>query len=451
MSNAFVDHYRTPDRFGNFSLAAHLRAGTGYFRFGDDVVCYGQCVSGFVSPTPKGRLFDSQDSLALNHAVHLPFELNQIIDNLRLERYLRPSSRGAGHRAIRRGYYSVRPHLGLWSRKQLQKLFLRGWEGIPFPRWPVDTTADQLLEKLMILRVESQGPKSIPFIWFWPDGGSSCAMMTHDVETEAGTAFCSTLMDIDDKWGIKSSFQIVPEDRYPVSERFLESFRHRGFEVNIQDLNHDGHLFDDREEFFRRAAAINRYAQVFGARGFRAAVMYRNADWYDALDVSYDMSIPNVAHLEPQRGGCCTVFPYFIGDILEIPLTTIQDYSLFHILNQYSIELWKRQTNLIQRRHGLASFIIHPDYIIATRAQETYVSLLEYLARLREEENVWMALPSEIDRWWRERSRMQLVFEDGRWTINGTGSERARVAFAALEGDNLVYTVSDEAKLSCPV
>ena len=53
------------------------------------------------------------------------------------------------------------------------------------------------------------------------------------------------------------------------------------------------------------------------------------------------MSVPNVAHLEPQRGGCCTVMPYFVGDVLELPLTTIQDYSLFHILGDYSTTLWK--------------------------------------------------------------------------------------------------------------
>jgi len=71
--------------------------------------------------------------------------------------------------------------------------------------------------------------------------------------------------------------------------------------------------------------------------------MYRNQDWYDSFDFSYDMSAPNVAHLDPMRGGCCTVMPYFIGKILELPVTTSQDYTLFHMLNDYSIDLWKQQ------------------------------------------------------------------------------------------------------------
>jgi hypothetical protein len=68
--------------------------------------------------------------------------------------------------------------------------------------------------------------------------------------------------------------------------------------------------------------------------------MYREQAWFDAFDFSYDMSVPNAAHLEPQRGGCCTVLPYFVGDVLELPLTTTQDYSLFHILGEYSMERW---------------------------------------------------------------------------------------------------------------
>src|SRR5580700_9910875 len=105
-----------------------------------------------------------------------------------------------------------------------------------------------------------------------------------------------------------------------------------------------------RAEFLRRAKHINLYGLKFGAEGFRSAVLYRNLDWYDALEFSYDMSVPNVAHLDPQQGGCCTVFPYFIGKVLELPVTATQDYSLFHILNDYSTSLWKRQISLIQAK-----------------------------------------------------------------------------------------------------
>ena len=100
--------------------------------------------------------------------------------------------------------------------------------------------------------------------------------------------------------------------------------------------------------------------------------MYREQQWFEAFEFSYDMSVPNVAHLEPQRGGCCTVMPYFVGNLLELPLTTTQDYSLFHILGSYSTALWRQQIELIMARNGLVSFIAHPDYLCDDRAKGVY-------------------------------------------------------------------------------
>jgi hypothetical protein len=143
--------------------------------------------------------------------------------------------------------------------------------------------------------------------------------------------------------------------------------------------------------------------------------------------------------LEAQRGGCCTVFPYFIGKILELPLTTCQDYSLFHILGDYSIELWKKQISLITERHGLVSVLVHPDYLVEERPQEVYKALLRYLTGLRNESKTWIALPGDVERWWRERSQMNLVWEEGEWRIHGPGQERARIAYARIVNDKLVY------------
>jgi hypothetical protein len=113
----------------------------------------------------------------------------------------------------------------------------------------------------------------------------------------------------------------------------------------------------------RRVAKINHYGREWGVDGFRAAVLYRRQEWFKDLEFSYDMSVPNVAHLDPQRGGCCTVMPYFVGGLLELPVTTTQDYTLFHILRDYKADLWKTQIELIMEKHGLLSFIVHPDYV----------------------------------------------------------------------------------------
>jgi hypothetical protein len=133
--------------------------------------------------------------------------------------------------------------------------------------------------------------------------------------------------------------------------------------------------------------------------------------------------------------------PYFVGKLLEIPVTTTQDYSLFHILGDYSIELWKRQIELIMEKHGLMSFIIHPDYITTPRERQSYEALLAHLAALREEHGVWVPTPVEANRWWRERAELHVVEDGGSVRIEGTGKERARLAYASEKDGRLIYTL----------
>jgi hypothetical protein len=436
-----LDFYRCPNTFVNVIQGGSFSAAPAYFKFGEDVVCFGHSTVDGASRT------DLMDLLPLvsfhGSAVRLPFDLSAVVKNLRFERYGADGRNGrstVSKRAVQAVYYYLRPFLPVAVRKHLQKLWHAGWETQKFPQWPVDTTVECLAEKVLVLSMKAQGIDRVPFVWFWPEGATGAAIVTHDVETKAGLSFLPRLMDVDEEFGVKASIQLIPQNQYQTSQQILDTIRNRGFEVNIQDLNHDGDLFSSRQEFLSHAREINRYLGAYGARGFRSGRLYRNVDWYDALDISYDMSVPNVGHLEAQPGGCCTVFPYFIGNILEIPLTTIQDYCLLNILGKYSTELWRRQVAIILEKHGLASFIIHPDYIRKPRALQVYRDLLAYLSDLRES-RAWVTLPGELDRWWRQRSQMELVKRGDTWQVAGPGKESARLAWANLRGDRLTYDV----------
>jgi hypothetical protein len=437
------DFYRCPHLAADFKLAAHLLPGVGYFRLKNGPIYYGRSEAQ-PAATANATLPELCPQVSeRGKTIRLPFDPSELVENLRLEKYTADGENGRKKvgSVVRWLYYLLRPAMPVCVRKHLQRLSLRGWDRIPFPHWPVDRSVDRLCEWLLTLAMEAEETAEVPFVWFWPDGHSSCATITHDVETSAGRDFCEQLMDLNDSYGIKTSFQVVPENRYEVTPQFLRSIRTRGCEVNIHDLNHDGNLFHTREEFRRRVRKINRYGKEFKARGFRSAILYRKLEWMNELDFAYDMSMPNVAHLDPQRGGCCTVMPYFVGNRLEIPVTATQDYSLFHTLSDYSTRLWEQQINIIKDAHGLASFIVHPDYVIERRARSTYERLLAHLSSLREDQNLWIALPGEINDWWRSRARMRVSQVNGAWQVEGEGSERARVAFASLENDRLRYRI----------
>jgi hypothetical protein len=452
VNSLLADYYRLPDDAAA-RLCVETQSGeNGFFWFGPDTICFGQSASGVSENVENARLHDASKSTELKPCeIHLAFDPAQIVENLRRERYVKhigiKEGRVVDLPIVRKTYYAIRELLSVSVRKHLQKVYLGGWRKLAFPNWPVDFTVDTIHERLLRLSMEASGVQRVPFIWFWPNGAPNALIMTHDVETALGRDFTAELIEIDRSHHIRSSFQVIPEKRYEVPDAYVRQIRSSGFEFNIHDLNHDGHLYQERQLFLQRAQKINEYAKKFETSGFRAGVMYRNLDWYDAYEFSYDMSMPNVAHLEPQRGGCCTVFPYFVGRILEIPLTTCQDYSLFQILNDYSIELWKMQIDLLRKRYGLISFIAHPDYLIDSRARQVYESLLTYLQEMVQREKIWMALPGEIDKWWRARNEMRLVQKDGKWTAEGPESDRARIAFAVLDGGQLRYELpSGESK-----
>jgi len=439
-NSAFLDYYRCPEMFADFTLSGSLSGTSGYFRFGPDAICYGRCAGMAPAGHPTDQLHDAlEDVTAEATTLRLSFNPTEIVTNLRYERYISSADETQGRRFLHQTYYQIRPLLPVPVRKHLQRIELRKWRQIGFPDWPVDLTVENIFAKLLALLLERPSIGRIPFIWFWPNGASSCAIMTHDVETLAGRDFCSSLMDLNDAYGIKASFQIIPESRYEVPRSFLDQIRRREFEIGVHDLNHDGLLFRDRERFLLRAERINQYGQEYGACGFRAGALYHNLDWYGALNFSYDMSIPSVGHLEAQRGGCCSVMPFFVGRILELPVTVVQDYSLFNILGEYSTALWKCQVAQIMEHHGLASFIAHPDYLQEVRARGAYESLLAYLADLRSQGKIWIALPGEVNKWWRARSQMKLVRHGNDWVIDGPESDKARVAYAILEGGRLTY------------
>jgi hypothetical protein len=447
IGNVLVDYYRCPEALVPLRIQTSAADSEGFFRFGESVVCYGRSTCGTRAAYVNGNLVDAKSRVTIDGGIPvLPFNPDEVVENLRRERYV--SALGSDDlmsSAVRVGrflYYGLRPALPFTARSYIKRAYLAGWEKTSFPRWPVDTNVEHLLESLLKLSLSTQQLPEMPFIWFWPDGFESCAVMTHDVETVTGRDFINTVMDLDESAGIRASFQLIPEGRYTISDTLIRQIRSRGFEVNIHDLNHDGRLFNDRKMFLKRVQQINDYSRQYGTNGYRTGVMYRNQDWYDAFEFEYDMSIPNVAHLDPQQGGCCSVMPYFIGKILELPLTTVQDYCLFHILKKYSIGLWQQQYEIISQRHGMASFIVHPDYVIDERPRAVFRRLLEYLAEVRATGRVWFALPGEVNRWWRQRSRMRLIRDGSGWKTDGDGSERARIAFAYLQDGELAYRIS---------
>src|SRR5882724_3672782 len=194
-----IDYYKCPEEFAEFKVSGELPDQRGFFQFGSGTVCYGRCQQGKPASHPTGPLSDVSQAVESNQGeVRLPFDLSEVVDNLRRERYMNADGTSRLSRMLESVnhdiYYFLRPWMPVAVRKYLQRISLMGWRGRQFPHWPVDYTVDTVLEKLLMLSLKAKGVSSVPFIWFWPEGAQSCAMMTHDVETPAGIDFCRGLL-----------------------------------------------------------------------------------------------------------------------------------------------------------------------------------------------------------------------------------------------------------------
>ena len=57
---------------------------------------------------------------------------------------------------------------------------------------------------------------------------------------------------------------------------------------------------------------------------------------------------------------------------------------------------------------------------------------------------MWIASPGEVNDWWHQRSQLRLVEEGTNWRIEGSGKERARIAYATEQGGQLAISVEGQ-------
>jgi hypothetical protein len=288
-------------------------------------------------------------------------------------------------------YYHVKPFIPGRLRLMLRRVLARHQWARCSATWPIDPMA-----------------ASAPPGWQgWPENKQFGFVLTHDVEGTRGFNRCTALMEIEEDLGFRSAFYLVPEGAYIVDQAIRREIRRRGFEVGVHDLKHDGKLFQSKKTFFSSARRINKYLQEWSAVGFRAAFMRHETQWAHALEVEYDASTFDTDPFEPQPDGLRTIYPAWMerkgGGYLAMPYTLPQDSTMFLLLEQTSIGLWKQKLDWIAAQGGMVLLDVHPDYIVFDRDKQVfktypvarYVELLTYV-KTRYEGCYWHALPHQV-------------------------------------------------------
>jgi peptidoglycan/xylan/chitin deacetylase (PgdA/CDA1 family) len=291
-------------------------------------------------------------------------------------------------------YYTLKPliprRLQIFTRRQIVLRKLKACTGF----WPIDDKA-----------------KHPPTGWQgWPDNKRFAIVLTHDVDTAKGQEKSRQLMELEKELGFRSVFNFVPE-RYNVSSALRNYLTENGFEVGVHGLNHDGKLYSSREVFQERALRINEYLKEWQSSGFRSPAMHHNLEWIHDLNIEYDASTFDTDPFEPQPKGMKTIFPFRVSNgssgqgYIELPYTLPQDFTLFILMKEKTIDIWKKKLDWISENGGMALMNTHPDYINFNGKKlgweeypaRYYSQFLEYV-RNQYSGQYWSLLPRELAR-----------------------------------------------------
>jgi peptidoglycan/xylan/chitin deacetylase (PgdA/CDA1 family) len=333
-------------------------------------------------------------------------------------------------------YYAIKPMLPRATQLAMRRLYARRQARRRFPAWPIETLQVDQLKNRFRAELEATGAEQVPFVNFWPDRRRFAFILTHDIEGPLGVENIPRVLELERRYGLRSSWNFVADD-YPIDPSLFAALREAGCEIGLHGLHHDGLLFADRTSFEAQLPRIQRVMKEWGAVGFRSPATHRERAWMPELSCLYDTSFPDTDPFEPQPGGCCSIWPFFLGDLVELPITMVQDHTLFEILRETSIQRWVEKSDWLVANHGLVNVLVHPDYLLSDRRLDLYEQLLDHLAGLPQG---WHALPREVACWWWTRAGL----ECGRATpldpamVVGP-SVHASTAYAREEGDEIVF------------
>jgi peptidoglycan/xylan/chitin deacetylase (PgdA/CDA1 family) len=388
----------------------------------------GELVEAFT--LPDGRIVWAS-MLDEPRAVSVPFSLAEAHDNFVSERW----RAGTTQRGLSSGQLSIYYHVKRFIPRRAQLFARRAFirrQGLPeFPAWPLEESFDRLLRFYTRCLLLAGARRELAFDWFWPASHRAALILTHDVESAAGLRLAIDLADLEEERGLRSSFNIVARS-YPIDEGILRELLERGFELGIHGVYHDRSMFTSHTAFESQLPMVREQAARIGATGFRSPATHRVFEWLAELPLDYDCSVPHSDPYEPIPGGCCSVWPFFIGEVVELPYTMPQDHTLFTLLGHRSIALWQDQLERVERMHGLVELLTHPDpgYLGDHTKRALYV---EFLDAIRERRGLWKPLPRDVARWWRQRDARA---DDG-WPIE--------VGRARLDDDSREVTLELQA------
>ena len=128
------------------------------------------------------------------------------------------------------------------------------------------------------------------------------------------------------------------------------------------------------------------------------------------LNITHAISTFDTDPFEPQPDAISSIFPIYVKNVssrigyIELPYTLPQDHTVFEILKERTIDIWKKKLDWIAEKGGMALFNSHPDYMKYDEGSKTmleeypikfFTEFLEYI-KSRYNDKYWNAFPKNV-------------------------------------------------------
>ena len=277
--------------------------------------------------------------------------------------------------------------------------------GLSYPEWPQDLSLLSIL-KLLIgcgLPAMELGIFTGP----WPKRAKSLVCLSHDVDDRVGYDNMEMLLNVERGFGYRATYNI-PGMRYEVDMGYLKSLE-EGFEIGIHGYKHRSETpFLEPEVIDARLKESMERFKGLKIQGYRSPALRRTERLLSGLEkyFQYDSSVPDTENHTQSRdfNGCSIPYPFFVGSLLEIPITVPQDGVLMAL--KYSpekiLETWKTKILSLKDQGALIVLNTHPDPVFSGKPAmaRIYGELLKFISRDRE---LHVSTLGELNGWVRKK------------------------------------------------
>jgi len=330
------------------------------------------------------------------------FDYLETLEFVRLERYCR----------VRRPWASYVPfgyrHVPIAARRLVATLLTmakRLSRGSGFPAFPLEKALHTLTYVVGRCAAPSGEAASrgqpVPA---WPGGKRYCVVLTHDVDTQHGIRAMERVWNIESSYGLASSWNIVGR-LFEGNERAIDRLAKDGCEIGLHGDDHRLRMpYLPAGAIIGRIAKYKKFLETYRIQGFRSPYYLRSPALLSAVSrlFVYDSSIPDVDtfSLCVDRGGCCSVLPFRIGTLVELPVTLPYEIVLHMGVRPRGLNaFWREKIEWIKSAGGMILVNTHPEpsYLLEPDVSRAYGELLAALAG---DGSAWYALPGEVAGWW---------------------------------------------------